>query len=150
MKKIEKELKDNSVKVWVRPETTGKPTQFGTYQELLKLSQELEMCMPCIDFAHLHARTNGKYNSQDEWRTVLTDVENALGKKALQEMHIHVSGIAYGEKGEKHHLMLDESDLKYKEMLKVWKEFKLGGVVICESPTMEADALLLKKTWEKA
>jgi deoxyribonuclease-4 len=40
--------------------------------------------------------------------------------------------------------------LKYEEMLKVWKEFKLGGVVICESPTMETDALLLKKTWEKA
>lgn len=150
LKKIEKELKDNSIKIWVRPETTGKPTQFGTYQELLKLSQELEMTMPCIDFAHLHARTNGKYNTQEEWRTVLSDVENALGKKALHDMHIHVSGIAYGEKGEKHHLMLDESDLKYKEMLAVWKEFKLGGVVICESPTMEKDALLLQKTWGKA
>lgn len=147
LKKIEKELQDNSIKVWVRPETTGKPTQFGAYHELLALSQQLEMTMPCFDFAHLHARTNGKYNTQDEWRTVLTDVENALGKKALQEMHIHVSGIAYGEKGEKHHLMLDESDLKYKEMLKVWKEFKLGGVVICESPVMEKDALLLQKTW---
>jgi deoxyribonuclease-4 len=147
MKAIEKELKDHGVKVWVRPETTGKPTQFGTYQELLALSQRLEMTMPCIDFAHLHARTNGKYNTQDEWRTVLTDVENALGKKGLQEMHIHVSGIAYGEKGEKHHLMLDESDLKYPDLLKVWKEFKLGGVVICESPVMEKDALLLQGTW---
>ena len=149
MKKIEKELKENSVKIWVRPETTGKPSQFGTYQELLALSQELEMTMPCIDFAHLHARTNGKYNSQEEWRTVLTDVEKALGKKGLQEMHIHVSGIAYGEKGEKHHLMLDESDLKYKELVKVWKEFKIGGVVICESPTMETDACVLQKIWGK-
>jgi deoxyribonuclease-4 len=149
LKKVEKELKDRGLKVWVRPETTGKPTQFGTYQELLALSQELEMTMPCIDFAHLHARTNGKYNTTDEWRTVLTDVENALGKRGLQEMHIHVSGIAYGEKGEKHHLMLDESDLNYKELLKVWNEFKIGGVVICESPVMEQDALLLQKTWKR-
>jgi deoxyribonuclease-4 len=150
MKQIEAELKDAGVKVWVRPETTGKGTQFGTYQEILKLSQELEMCMPCIDFAHLHARTNGKYNTYDEFASVLTAVEDALGKKGLREMHIHTSGIAYGEKGEKNHLMLDESDLRYKELCKVWKDFKVEGVVICESPTMEADALLLQKTWKNA
>ncbi len=63
-------------------------------------------------------------------------------------MHIHVSGIAYGEKGEKNHLMLDESDLKYKELCKAWKDFKVDGVVICESPIMEKDALLLQKTWQ--
>jgi deoxyribonuclease-4 len=149
MKKIEKELKEHSVKLWVRPETTGKGTQFGTYQEILKLSQELEMCMPCVDFSHIHARTNGKYNSYEEFASVLTAVEAALGKEGLKQMHIHTSGIAYGEKGEKHHLMLDESDLKYKELCKAWKDFKIEGVVICESPTMEADALLLQKTYKK-
>ncbi len=150
LKKIEKELKDNSVKIWVRPETTGKPTQFGTYEEILKMSQELEMCMPCIDFSHLHARTNGKYNSYDEFSQVLGAVEKTLGKEGLKNMHIHVSGIAYGEKGEKNHLMLDESDLKYQELCKAWKDYKIDGVVVCESPVMETDALLLQKTYEKS
>ena len=150
MKKIEVELKEHSVKIWVRPETTGKPTQFGTYEEILKISQELEHCMPCIDFSHLHARTNGKYNSYDEFASVLAAVEKYLGKEGLQNMHIHTSGIAYGEKGEKNHLMLDESDLKYNELCKVWKDFKISGVVICESPVMEKDALLLQKTWKSA
>ncbi len=103
LKKIEKELKEHSVKIWVRPETTGKPTQFGTYEEILKLSEELEMCMPCIDFSHLHARTNGKFNSYEEFSQVLTAVESTLGKEGLKNMHIHTSGIAYGEKGEKNH-----------------------------------------------
>jgi deoxyribonuclease IV len=150
LKKIEKELKDRSVKIWVRPETTGKPTQFGTYQEILKLSEELEMCMPCIDFSHLHARTNGKYNTKAEFDSVLEAVEKTLGKEGLKNMHIHTSGIAYGEKGEKHHLLLKESDLRYEELCKSWKDFKIEGVVQCESPNLEGDALLLKKTWEKA
>jgi deoxyribonuclease IV len=150
LKKVEKELKDRSVKIWVRPETTGKPTQFGTYEEILKLSQELEMCMPCIDFSHLHARTNGKYNSYEEFSQVLQTVEKYLGKEGLKNMHIHTSGIAYGEKGEKHHLLLDESDLKYQELCKAWKDFKIEGVVQCESPNLEGDALLLQKTWQKA
>lgn len=150
MKKIEKELKEHSVKIWVRPETTGKATQFGTYEEILKLSQQLDHCMPCVDFSHIHARSNGKYNSYDEFASVLSTVEKYLGKEGLKNMHIHTSGIAYGEKGEKNHLMLDESDLRYKELCKAWKDFKIEGVVVCESPTMEKDALLLQKTYKAA
>jgi deoxyribonuclease IV len=150
MKKIEKELKDNSVKIWVRPETTGKGTQFGTYEEILKLSQELEMCLPCIDFSHIHARSNGKYNTYEEFSSILASVEKYKGKEGLKNMHIHVSGIAYGEKGEKHHLLLDESDLNYKALCKALKDFKTEGVVQCESPNLEGDATLLQKTWQKA
>ena len=64
-------------------------------------------------------------------------------------MHIHLSGINYGDKGEKNHLILQESDLNYKDLLKVWKEFKIKGCVVCESPNIEDDALLLQKTWHK-
>lgn len=147
MKKIEAELKERSVKIWVRPETTGKPTQFGTYEELLKLSQQLEMTMPCIDFSHLHARTNGKYNTYDEFVKVLEAVEKYLGKEGLKQMHIHTSGINYGEKGEKNHLLLKDSDMNYKDLCKAWRDFNVSGVVICESPNLEDDALLLQRTY---
>ena len=137
-------------KIWVRPEVSGRVSQFGSLQEILKLSQELDQVAPCIDFSHLHARTNGKFNTLEEFRQIHTEVEKALGKEGLQNMHIHVSGIAYGEKGEKNHLILKESDMNYKDLCKVWKEFKVKGVVVCESPNIEKDALLLKKTYEKA
>lgn len=149
MKKIMQELKDDGVDIWVRPETTGKPTQYGSLDELLLLSQEFDHVMPCIDWAHLHARTNGKFNSKEEWNQVLEKVEKALGKEGLHNMHCHLSGIHYGEKGEKNHLILTESDLKWQDLVDVWKEWKLKGVIVCESPNLERDALLLQKTFFK-
>lgn len=147
--KVVQELKDEGVKIWVRPETTGKPTQYGSLDELLLLSQELDHVMPCIDWAHLHARSNGKFNSTKEWNDVLEKVEKALGKEGLHNMHCHVSGINYGEKGEKNHLILTESDLKWKELVDVWRTWKIKGVIICESPNLESDALLLQKDFLK-
>lgn len=148
-KKIIEELENNGNKIWIRPETTGKPTQWGDIDETIKLAQEVEQVLPCVDFAHLHARTNGKYNTTAEWQQVLGKIEKGLGKEGLNNMHIHMSGINYGEKGEKNHLFLDESDFKYKDLVKVWKEFKIKGAVISESPNPQTDALILQKEYGK-
>jgi deoxyribonuclease IV len=148
LKKIVDELKDQGNDIMISPETTGKGTQFGDLKELVKLSSELEQIRPCIDFAHLHARSVGKENSLEEFRASLSLVENELGREALNAMHMHVAGIAYGEKGEKHHLILEESDLKYKDLLRALKEFKVKGSLVCESPNVEEDALLLKRTYD--
>jgi len=132
--------------VTISPEVTGKPSQFGTLEELLQLSSEIEGVAPCIDFSHWHART-GKANSYREFLAILDQVEKKLSRRALDNMHIHVSGIAYGKKGEIKHLMLPDSDLQYAELLKALKERKAKGVVICESvPYLENDALLLQQT----
>lgn len=139
-------LKDEGVGLWVRPETTGKATQLGSLAETIKLSQDIEQVLPCVDFAHLHART-GKQNSLAEFREILTQLEKGLGRTVLDNMHIHMSGIEYSAKGERNHLTLSESDFKYKELMKAFKEFRLKGVVICESPNIEEDALLMQKTY---
>lgn len=149
LKKITEELKDQGNNIWIRPETTGKPTQFGDLKEIIKLSQDNDQVLPCVDFAHLHARTGGKNNTTAEFRSLLTDIESGLGRRGLDNMHIHMSGIAYSEKGEKHHLFLDDSDFNYKDLLKVWKEFKIKGVVVSESPNIEKDALFMKKFYDK-
>ena len=142
-------LKEENNSIWVRPETTGKETQFGNVDEILQLSQELDNVMPCVDFAHFHARTNGKYNSYAEFSEILEKIEKKLGRKGLENMHIHITGIAYGPKGEKNHLTLEESDLRYHELIKALKDFKVKGVAISESPNIEGDALLMKKIYEK-
>ncbi len=143
IKKIKENLDNKGIDVWIRPETTGKATQFGSYLELLKMSQELEKVMPVFDFSHIHARTS-KYNTEDEFRQILLDIESYLGKDGLDNMHIHLSGINYGEKGERNHLILEESDMNYQDLLKIWKEFKIKGCVIAESPNIEEDALLMQ------
>ena len=149
LRDIEKRLMDKGVKVWIRPELTGKPTQFGDLKEIVKLSEELEMVLPTIDFAHAHARNKGECNSTEEWREMLAFMEDRLGREALDNMHIHMSGIEYTAKGERRHLPLQESDMKWEDLLRVLKEFRVKGVVISESPNIEDDALLMKKKYEE-
>jgi deoxyribonuclease IV len=144
IKDISKEVRDTGNKIWLRPETTGKGTQFGNINELIKISEEVEQVLPCVDFAHLHARSNGNYNTTEEFEDVLKKIESKLGKNALENMHIHMSGINYTEKGERNHMTLEESDMNYKDLIKVWKEFKIKGVVVCESPIIEEDSLLMQ------
>ena len=149
LKEVIRQLQDAGHQIWIRPETTGKPTQWGDLKEILKLSQELEQVLPCIDFSHLHARSGGKNNTYEEFRQMLVEVEKAKGREALNNMHIHVSGINYTAKGERNHLDLKESDLNYQDLIRAWKEFKIKGVVISESPNIEGDALLMQKEWNK-
>ncbi len=149
MKKITSEIKNDGRKISIRPETTGKGTQFGSLDELIELSSQLDNVFPCIDFSHLHARSGGKMNSYKEFREALEKSEKVLGKEYLKNLHCHVSGIAYSEKGEKNHLILKESDFKYEELLKALKDMNCAGLIICESPNIESDALLLKKTFEE-
>jgi deoxyribonuclease IV len=147
LREIMDTLINENNQIWIRPETTGKGTQFGDLDEILKLSCEFENVMPCVDFAHFHARTNGKYNTHKEFSQILEKIENVLGKKGLDNMHIHITGIDYGEKGEKSHLNLDESDLNYNELLKALHDFKVKGIAISESPNIEVDALMCQKIY---
>ncbi len=140
------ELKRENNRVWIRPEITGKGSQFGTIDEALRLSTELEGVAPCIDFAHLHART-GELNSYQEFASVLSLVRERLGETALGNMHMHITGIKYSKKGEIKHLNLRESDLRYSELLEALKDFDVRGLIICESPSLEGDALLLQETY---
>jgi deoxyribonuclease-4 len=129
-------------------ETMGKPAQFGTLEEVLRISKEFDL-YPVIDPAHLHARYNGKINSIPEWNEMFDLYEKYLGKKSLKQMHLHYSGIAYGPKGERKHLPLRESDAKWKDFLKVLKDRKIEGVCVCESPLQEKDTLLMQKAFAK-
>jgi len=141
-------LKRENNRVWVRPEVMGKLSEFGTIDEVLNLCTELEGVGICMDFAHWHART-GESNSYPEFASILEQIKQRLGDGALEDMHIHVSGIAYGKKGEIKHLNLKESDLQYGELLKALKDYDVKGIAICESPSLEQDALLLQETYHK-
>ena len=149
MQEVMNTLQKEGNKVTISPEVSGKLSQFGSLQEILRLSSEIEGVLPCIDFSHWHART-GKANSYHEFSGILDQVEKKLGRRGLDNMHIHLSGIAYGKKGEIKHLMLADSDLHYAELLKALKERRAKGVVICESaPYLEKDAVLLQETYRR-
>ncbi|MFC1592700.1 TIM barrel protein [Candidatus Omnitrophota bacterium] len=139
------QLRQEEIRVWIRPEVMGKHSGFGTLEEILNLCTELEKLGICVDFAHWHARTE-KFNSYQEFGSMLAMIKERLGRDALDNMHIHVSGIAYGKKGEIKHINLKESDFQYTELLKALIDCNARGLVICESPNLEEDALLLQAT----
>lgn len=148
LEKLTGQLRDEEIPAILRPETMGKRTQFGTLEELLALSAEIEGVMPCLDFCHMHAR-EGKENSYPEFTEILSKVEDALGKEGLSNMHMHVSGVEYSSSGERKHLNLNESDFNYSDLMRVLKEFKAQGRVIMESPILEQDALMLRKIYKE-
>ena len=142
---ITDELSKVGNKIWVRPETTGKATQWGDLDEIIRLSKEFETVLPCVDFSHIHARYNGFWNTYDEFAAIFEKIGNELGQVALDNFHAHLAGIEYGAKGEKKHLNLQDSDMNYKDLLRAFKDFGVKGVIVCESPNIEDDAKLLKE-----
>jgi len=139
-------LKSERNPVILRIETMGKRSQFGSLDEVLSLCQEVESLEPCLDFSHIYAR-EGKANSYLDFHRILKKVEKRLGRSALENIHIHISGIDYNQKGEVKHLNLEESDFRYDEWVEALKDLEVEGMVICESPGRETDARMLKELY---
>jgi len=148
LKNITHKVRQMNIDVDIRPELTGKPSQFGSLDEIINLSDEIEGIQPCIDWSHLYARS-GEFNTAKEFQSVIDKIRLKLGEKAIKSFHMHISGILFGSKGEKKHLNLDESDFNYRELLHVLKENGVCGFLICESPSLEDDAIILKEYYGK-
>lgn len=144
------ELRSQDNLVILRPETMGKSALLGSLDDTLALSKQAPTVRPCLDFAHLHARAgDGSMNTYEEWAGVLQAYRDVLGEQALQELHIHLSGIQYGPKGEKEHLRVEEADLDLRALFRALCDFHCSGRILCESPVMEDDALILKRNWQE-
>ena len=144
MNVIEERLSRLDIEIELRPELTGKTSQFGSLDELITLTKNVSSCAPCMDFSHLYART-GKYNSEEEFKEVLTRIKDEIGEASLSNMHIHISGISSNSKGDLKHLNLGKSKFNWQALLKSLKDFNCGGYIICNSPNLEDDALLMKE-----
>ena len=134
---MQKTIKKNKWNVKLAPETTGKQSQFGTLDELLRLKKDTN-CSFCIDFAHIFARNNGKINYKEIF----------IKTKSLKYLHCHFSGINYTAKGERNHVNLNGKP-SFKDLAKEILKRKLNITIICESPITWRDSLKMKKIFEK-
>jgi deoxyribonuclease-4 len=128
---IQQTLLKNKWKVQLCPETTGKPSQFGSLEELLKLRKETG-CGICVDFAHLYAREQGKV----DYAMIL--------KKLPKKFHAHFSGIEYGPKGERKHLKT--APKFFKPLAEALLQTNRDVTLINESPKPYKDAAMMKRT----
>ena len=144
------ELRGQNNYVILRPETMGKSAMLGSLHDTLVMSKAIEGVLPCIDFAHLHARPgDGSMNTEQEWTDAINGYAQFLGKNSLRQLHIHLSGIEYSAKGERNHVPLQDSDLNLNTLFKVLYDHGCSGRILCESPIMEEDALYMQRTWEE-
>lgn len=144
-------LRAEKVAVTLRPETMGKSAMLGTLEECIAWSREIENVLPCVDFAHLHARPgDGSFNTYAEFANALRLLSDGLGERGLTRMHVHFSGIEYTAKGEKRHVNLDVADVKYKELFKALADFGAGGRILSETPNMEEGAIVMRNTYQHA
>ena len=141
---IEERLSRLDIEIELRPELTGKTSQFGSLEELISLSKSVTSCKPCMDFSHLYART-GNVNDYKGFCETLETLKSELGPNALKEMHIHISGISSNSKGDLKHLNLEKSKFNWKDLMKALKDMDCRGYVICNSPNLEVDAAMLKQ-----
>lgn len=126
---IQKVIKEKKWKVRLCPEITGKPSQFGSIEEIKRLMKDTG-CAITVDFSHLYARQQGKID--------YAKVLNKLPKK----IHAHFSGIEYGEKGERKHVVTQKKF--FEPLARELVKRKLDITLINESPQPYKDAAMMK------
>ncbi len=147
--KIEEKLKKEKIKTLLGIETMGKVNSFGKVEEVINLAREIEAVFPVIDFSHLRALNLFSFKEKEHYIKIFDMFEKELGREVVENFHVHFSEIEFGEKGEKRHLILGTKyEPDYRVFLETCVEQGYKGVVICESPKIDKDAVLMKKYYE--
>jgi len=132
-------------------ETMGKKSQVGSLEDILGFCEEVEQTQLVVDWSHLHARDRGRFRTVEDFRKVVVEIENRLGKEAVKNMHCHFTKIEYSDKGERRHHVLDEAGFgpSFEMLAEVVAEFRLRPVIICESPLLDIDAVKMRDILKK-
>ncbi|NIP35215.1 MAG: TIM barrel protein [Thermoplasmata archaeon] len=125
-------------------ETTGRPSAWGTPEEIEAVAEQVDLVIPVVDFSHVHARTRGGLRTEEDFQAL---VDWALEVSDCQ-LYCHFQSIEYGEKGERRHLPVDRWDPDFRLLAPVLREISCDVHLICESPLLEEDALLLKRVMD--
>lgn len=130
------------------PETTGKKSQFGSLDEIIDICQTFDNFAPTVDFAHMHARSGGNIKTKDDYAEIFDRIEGELGIKTL---HSHFTKIEYTDTGErKHHILADKNfGPPLTPLLELILENGFNVTLICETPLLDQDALIMKNEFKR-
>jgi deoxyribonuclease-4 len=128
------EEKDRAVPFGV--EVMGRVRELGSIDDVLEIARRVDWVRPVIDFAHMHATSDGAYTDVDAFATVLEGADEVLG--ADEPFHIHFSDIAYANRNETKHLPYGDGTLRAEPLRDALARFDRPGTVISESPDEES------------
>ncbi|MFW9967661.1 MAG: TIM barrel protein [Candidatus Thorarchaeota archaeon] len=130
-------------------ETAGKKGAFGSVDELIRLCQDVDGCLPAIDWAHLYARSEGKINDRNSYLDIINRFESELGNRFVDNMHFHVSGITFTKRGETSHKpMGGKWGPDILPLIQIVKEVGYTPTFISEAPNSLEGALYTKYLFE--
>ncbi len=130
---------------FLAPEIAGKLSMFGSIDQIIKLCQDVDGCIPTIDWAHLYARKQGDLQVKDDYLKIMEKYENELGDLFLDNMHFHISAISFTEKGEASHQSFGgEWGPDLYPLMELVNEVGYKPTFICESPNPLQGALYAK------
>lgn len=133
-------------------ETMGKINVLGDAQEVCRICQLDERLLPCIDFGHLNARTQGGMCREEDFAALLDLLENRLGRERTKHFHAHFSKIEYGKGGEVKHLTFEDTEYgpEFGPLAKLLAQRGLAPRVLCESAGTQAeDAAEMKEMYRR-
>jgi deoxyribonuclease-4 len=113
-------------------EIMGRVRELGTLEDVLAIAERTGWVRPVIDFAHLHATSDGAYTDADAFAAVLEAADEVMAADA--PFHIHFSDIAYANRNETKHLRYGEGTLRAEPLGEALARFERPATVISESP----------------
>jgi deoxyribonuclease IV len=129
------EQKDRAVPFGV--EIMGRMRELGTAEDVFAISERLGWVRPVLDFAHLHAVTDGGFTDTPAFAEILAGADRVLEPGA--PFHIHFSDIAFANRNETKHLPYGEGTLRAAPLGDALTEFERPATVITESPDLASD-----------
>ena len=122
--------KDRAVAFGV--EVMGRVSELGSIDHVLEIASRLDWVRPVVDFAHMHATSDGAFTDVDGFAAVLEAADAVLEPGA--PFHIHFSDIAYANRNETKHLPYGDGTLRADPMREALTRFDRPATVISESP----------------
>ncbi len=122
-------------------EVMGRVREIGSLDDVIEIARRTRWVRPVLDFAHLHATSDGAYTEAEPFREALEAADEVLEPGA--PFHIHFSDIAYANRNETKHLRYGEGTLRAEPLRKALREFRRAATVISESPDLESDQAIL-------
>jgi deoxyribonuclease IV len=118
-------------------EIMGRVRELGTAEDVFAISARCGWVRPVLDFAHLHAVTDGGFTDVEAFHGVLEAADKILDRRA--PFHIHFSDIAFANRNETKHLRYGEGTLRAEPLAEALAPFDRAATVISESPDVESD-----------
>jgi deoxyribonuclease-4 len=118
-------------------EVMGRVNELGTLEDVLAIAARLDWVRPVLDFAHLHAVTDGGFTDVEPFAAALAGADTATPPGA--PFHIHFSDISYANRNEKAHLRYGEGTLRADPLAEALGRFERPATVIGESPDEESN-----------